>query len=182
MHIVYIYMCVSSIYPFVLVKPATSHLLFHFDLGFFPITFPAILLTSSSQDLRAGICSIPNPLVPHPFPQMVVGLGHPIFTSHGLEDPKELPHVNLVFIGPSGSGKSTMLGHLIAESDAIDAWRVSDPFYHPTTWPVTTKVGNKRVWQFYWKKCGFIYNFGDGGRRWREIVSIGGHSTKKMWL
>ena len=114
-------MCVSSIYPFVLVKPATSHLLFHFDLGFFPITFPAILLTSSSQDLRAGICSIPNPLVPHPFPQMVVGLGHPIFTSHGLEDPKELPHVNLVFIGPSGSGKSTMLGHLIAESDAIDA-------------------------------------------------------------
>eukprot|EP00435_Cladocopium_sp_Y103_P016497 s77_g4.t1 len=34
----------------------------------------------------------------------------------------ELPHVNLVFIGPSGSGKSTMLGHLIAESGAIDAW------------------------------------------------------------
>ncbi|CAK9063703.1 Elongation factor 1-alpha (EF-1-alpha) (50 kDa actin-binding protein) (ABP-50) [Durusdinium trenchii] len=33
----------------------------------------------------------------------------------------DLPHVNLVFIGPSGSGKSTMLGHLIAESGAIDA-------------------------------------------------------------
>ncbi|CAL1155466.1 unnamed protein product, partial [Cladocopium goreaui] len=33
---------------------------------------------------------------------------------------QELPHVNLVFIGPSGSGKSTMLGHLIAESGAID--------------------------------------------------------------
>ena len=33
---------------------------------------------------------------------------------------KELPHVNLVFIGPSGSGKSTMLGHLIAESGAIE--------------------------------------------------------------
>ena len=28
--------------------------------------------------------------------------------------------MNLVFIGPSGSGKSTMLGHLIAESGAIE--------------------------------------------------------------
>eukprot|EP00439_Symbiodinium_sp_Y106_P023571 s4721_g2.t2 len=33
----------------------------------------------------------------------------------------DLPHVNLVFIGPCSSGKSTMVGHLIADSGAIDA-------------------------------------------------------------
>eukprot|EP00931_Biecheleriopsis_adriatica_P076758 TRINITY_DN50439_c0_g1_i1.p1 TRINITY_DN50439_c0_g1~~TRINITY_DN50439_c0_g1_i1.p1 ORF type:complete len:594 (+),score=113.63 TRINITY_DN50439_c0_g1_i1:83-1864(+) len=32
----------------------------------------------------------------------------------------DLPHVNLVFIGPCACGKSTIMGHLVADSGAID--------------------------------------------------------------
>ena len=63
---------------------------------------------------------------------------------------KELPHVNLVFIGPSGSGKSTMLGHLIAESGAIDACSCKQ------CWACNNKGGKQPSLAVSLEKCGFI--------------------------